>query len=212
MIGLRLPEQELLVLCLGAHPDDIEIGCGGSLLTIAKARAVRVKGLVVTGQGVRRQEALGALSRFCPGADVEVAVHGLPDGRLPAYWHEVKQILEETVVGFQPDLIFAPRSDDSHQDHRLLAELVSTVWRDSLVLRYEVPKWDGDLGRVTHYFDVPSDSALLKADTLDDCFPSQRSRSWWSADTFLSIMRLRGIECRRQYAEGFVVDKAELVL
>jgi len=212
MIELRLPDKEFTVLCLGAHPDDIEIGCGGSLLTIAKARAVTVKGLVLTGDDARRNEALGALSRFCPGADVEITVHGLPDGRLPAYWGEVKQMLEEAAVGFEPDLIFAPRPDDSHQDHRLLAELVSTVWRDSLVLRYEIPKWDGDLGRVTHYFEVPPDTALLKVDTLDDCFPSQRSRSWWSADTFLSIMRLRGIECRRQYAEGFVVEKAELVL
>jgi LmbE family N-acetylglucosaminyl deacetylase len=211
MIGLRLPERQLAVLCLGAHPDDIEIGCGGSLLTIAKARALSVKGLVLTGQGARREEALGALSRFCPGADVDVVVHGLPDGRLPAHWGDVKQLLEDAAVGFEPDLIFAPRMDDAHQDHRLLAELVPTVWRDALVLRYEIPKWDGDLGRVTHYLDVPAECALLKVETLDDCFPSQRSRKWWSADTFLSIMRLRGIECRREYAEGFVVEKAEIV-
>lgn len=212
MIGLRLPERGLSVLCLGAHPDDVEIGCGGTLLTIAKARSLNVRGLVLTGHGARREEALGALSRFCPGADVDVAVHGLPDGRLPAHWDEVKQILEGAAAGFKPDLIFAPRSDDAHQDHRLLAELVPTVWRDSLVLRYEIPKWDGDLSRVTHYVDLPPDVASMKVDTLHDCFPSQRSRGWWSAETFLSIMRLRGIECRREYAEGFVVDKAELVL
>jgi LmbE family N-acetylglucosaminyl deacetylase len=211
MIGLRLPERQLAVLCLGAHPDDIEIGCGGSLLTIAKARALSVKGLVLTGQGARREEALGALSRFCPGADVDVVVHGLPDGRLPAHWGDVKQLLEDAAVGFEPDLIFAPRMDDAHQDHRLLAELVTTVWRDTLVLRYEIPKWDGDLGRVTHYLGVPSECASLKVDTLDECFASQRSRKWWSADTFLSIMRLRGIECGRQYAEGFIVEKAEIV-
>lgn len=212
MISLRLPDEKLSVLCLGAHPDDVEIGCGGSLLTLAKERVVSVRGLVLTGHGKRREEALGALPRFCPGADVAVSSHDLPDGRLPGHWGDVKQILEDTAIGFEPDLIFAPRVDDSHQDHRLLAELVTTVWRDSLILRYEIPKWDGDLGRVTHYLDVPAERALLKVDMLDQCFPSQRSRKWWSADAFLSIMRLRGIECRRQYAEGFVVDKAEIVL
>jgi hypothetical protein len=94
----------------------------------------------------------------------------------------------------------------------LIAQLVPTVWRDTLVLGYEIPKWDGDLGRVTHYVPVSTDDALRKVELLDSCFASQRSRSWWSAETFLGIMRLRGIECRHRYAEGFVVDKAVLAL
>jgi LmbE family N-acetylglucosaminyl deacetylase len=208
MIELRLPDGELSVLCLGAHPDDIEIGCGGTLLVLAKGRAVKVRALVLTGEASRRDEALAALPEFCPGAEVDVL--DLPDGRLPAYWGAVKQALEDVATAVQPHLIFAPRRDDAHQDHRLLAGLVTTVWRDALVLGYEIPKWDGDLGRVTHYVQVPAAEAARKAELLDGCFPSQRGRRWWSAETFLALMRLRGVECRSEYAEGFVVDKAVL--
>lgn len=212
MITLGLLDRRLTVLCVGAHPDDIEIGCGATLLTLAKSRAVTARALVLAGTDARRDEALEAFPRFCPGADVDASVHGLPDGRLPAHWDAVKQILEGTAVETQPDVIFAPRTDDAHQDHRLLAELVPTVWRDALVLRYEIPKWDGDFGRVTHYVGVPSDNARLKVELLDECFPSQRNRDWWSADTFLGVMRLRGVECRSRYAEGYLVDKAVLAL
>ena len=208
MIELRLPDDDLSVLCLGAHPDDIEIACGGTLLTLAKARAVSVKAVVMTGDPSRRAETQEALPQFCPGAEVEVL--GLPDGRLPAHWDATKQALEDIAHTVQPHLIFAPRRDDAHQDHRLIAELVPTVWRDTLVLGYEIPKWDGDLSQVTHYMPVPPELAARKVELLDSCFPSQRGRDWWSADTFLAIMRLRGMECRHQYAEGFIVGKALL--
>jgi LmbE family N-acetylglucosaminyl deacetylase len=120
----------------------------------------------------------------------------------------VKQRLEELARTVRPDLVLAPRREDAHQDHRLLAEVVPTVWRDSLVLHYEIPKWDGDLRPVTHY--VPLDDAVArrKVDLLDECYPSQRGRDWWDEEMFLGLMRLRGMECRRRYAEGFVVVKA----
>jgi LmbE family N-acetylglucosaminyl deacetylase len=209
MIELTIPAGDLSVLCLGAHPDDIELGCGGTLLAMAEARPAHVRAVILTGGPERHDEARNAFPTFCPGADV--VLHQLPDGRLPAHWDATKQTLEDVArAAAQPDLIFAPRRDDAHQDHRLIAEIVPTVWRDSLILGYEIPKWDGDFGRVTHYVPVRTDVALRKAELLDRYFPSQHDRRWWSQETFLSVMRLRGIECGYRYAEGFVVEKAVL--
>ncbi|SEF17164.1 PIG-L deacetylase family protein [Jiangella alba] len=208
---LTLPPGELEVLCLGAHPDDIEIGCGGTLLTLATARDVRATALVLTGAGERRDEALKATERFLPGAAVDVRVAGLRDGRLPAAWDDVKDTLEDAARTLRrPDVVFAPRRDDAHQDHRLIAELVPTVWRDALVLGYEIPKWDGDLGPVNHYVPLSAEVARRKVDLLDDSFPSQAGRDWWDEELFLGLLRLRGMECRSRYAEAFTVAKATL--
>lgn len=208
MIELELPPGALTVLCVGAHPDDIEIGCGGTLLRLGTARRIDARYLVMTGTAERQAEAANAAAAFFPGSTVEVV--GLPDGRLPAHWDAVKNALEAAAATIRPDVIFAPRCDDSHQDHRLVAELISTAWRDSLVLRYEIPKWDGDLRPVTHYVQLSDADAQRKIELLDKSFPSQVTRDWWDEDTFLAIMRLRGIECRARYAEGFVVDKATI--
>jgi LmbE family N-acetylglucosaminyl deacetylase len=207
-----MPAGRLSVLCLGAHPDDIEIGCGATLLALAEARDVNATFVIATGDGERLEEAVKAAPRFLPGAAVDVRILEHRDGRLPADWGGVKHDLEEIASGTAPDVVFAPRLDDAHQDHRLIAELVVTVWRNSLVLRYEIPKWDGDIGRVTHYVPLDPETALRKAALLDECFPSQRDRDWWDSETFLGLMRLRGVECRHQYAEGFVVEKALLAL
>jgi len=207
VIPLSLPRGELQVLLLGAHPDDIEIGCGGTLLALAARRSrVRATAIILTGSDERRQEALKATPRFLPGC--EVYLHALRDGFFPDQWTEVKGVLESVAKNVQPDVVLAPRRDDAHQDHRLLAKVTTTVWRDALVLHYEIPKWDGDLGTVTHYVPLNEQQATEKVELLDECFPSQRGRDWWHRDTFLSIMRLRGIECRRKYAEGFLVSKA----
>jgi LmbE family N-acetylglucosaminyl deacetylase len=110
----------------------------------------------------------------------------------------------------RPQLIFAPRTDDAHQDHRLIGELIPTVWRNSLTLHYEIPKWDGDLGRVSHYVALSEEIAARKVALLEKCFPSQAGRDWWNGETFLSLMRLRGVECRVKYAEGFIANKVLL--
>jgi LmbE family N-acetylglucosaminyl deacetylase len=212
VIDLVLGGGSLDVLCLGAHPDDVEIGCGATLLSLSKARAVRATVAVLTGSPSRRAEAEASAPRFLPGAQVEVRADDLPDGRLPAHWDAVKQILEDLASTTRPQLVFAPRRDDAHQDHRLIAELAATVWRDALVLHYEIPKWDGDLGRVTHYLPLPDEIAQRKVALLDESFPSQRRRDWWDAETFLGLMRLRGVECRSRYAEAFAVEKAVLSL
>ena len=212
MIGLSLPEGPLEVLCLGAHPDDIEIGCGGTLLTLAAARPVRATMVIMTSTPERRAEAIASAAEFFPGVDVDVRFGELPDGRLPANWDRVKLLLNEIGTSIHPQLIFAPRTDDAHQDHRLIGELVPTVWRDSLALHYEIPKWDGDIGRVGHYVALSEEIAARKVALLEKCFPSQAGRDWWQGETFLSLMRLRGIECRARYAEGFQTNKVFIVV
>jgi len=208
MIKLSLLSGTLRVLCLGAHPDDIEIGCGGTLLSLADSYKVQANVVIATGSAERHGEARKAAQQFLPGAEVDVSVFGHAEGYLPDHYGEVKREFEELARSVTPDLIFAPRPDDAHQDHRTVAGLVPTVWRDSLVLRYEIPKWDGDLGRVTHYVPLATDMARRKVQLLDACFPSQRNRDWWDEETFLSLMRIRGMECRHRYAEGFIVEKA----
>jgi LmbE family N-acetylglucosaminyl deacetylase len=142
-----------------------------------------------------------------PVVDVDVRFGELPDGRLPGHWDQVKLLLNEFGTTIRPQLIFAPRTDDAHQDHRLIGELVPTVWRDSLALYYEIPKWDGDLGGVSHYVALSEEIAARKVALLEKCFPSQAGRDWWNGETFLSLMRLRGVECRVKYAEGFIGNK-----
>ncbi|GAA2743217.1 PIG-L family deacetylase [Terrabacter aerolatus] len=212
MVPLSLPHGPLRVLCIAAHPDDIEIGCGATLLELAATRRARVHNVVLSGTAERHEEAARAAELFLGGSLEELVTHSLPDGRLPAHWAEVKAILESVATRVRPDLILAPRVDDAHQDHRLLGSLVTTVWRDALVLRYEIPKWDGDLGRPTHYVPVTPEVARRKVELLATAYPSQTERDWWGEELFLGLMRVRGVECRSAYAEAFFVDKALLTV
>ena len=132
---------------------------------------------------------------------------GLPDGRLPAYWGEAKEALEQVATTCRPDLVLAPRIEDAHQDHRLVGSLVRTVWRDALVLHYEIPKWDGDTGAPTHFVPLSEEQARLKVELLNKHYPSQAGHDWWDDDLFLGLMRLRGMEARSPYAEGFFASK-----
>ena len=202
-------DRPLSVLALGAHPDDIEIGAGGTLLTLSEAVPdMRAYYLVLTGSLDRQAEARNAAAAFLPAADVTVRLHDLPEGRLPAIWDQVKDLLEEVARSFVPDLILAPRVDDAHQDHRTVAEIVPTVFRDQLYLGYEIPKWDGDFGRPTMYFPLSAVLAQRKVELLFKCFPSQHQRDWWDEDVFQGLARLRGVECRAPYAEAFTCSKS----
>jgi LmbE family N-acetylglucosaminyl deacetylase len=206
MLSLNFPTGDIEVLCLGAHPDDIEIGCGGLLLRLSGREATRIAALVMSGTPERVGESRAALAAFA-GID-EATYLGFPDGRLPSRWDDVKQALEDHAAATStPDLVLAPRVDDAHQDHRLLGRLAPTVWRDSLVLHYEIPKWDGDLGRPTHYVGLSADQARRKFELLDKHFPSQRDRDWWDEEMFLGLLRIRGMECRHRYAEGYFATK-----
>ena len=206
------PSGGLHVLALGAHCDDVEIGAGGTLLRLAEERpGTRVEVCVLTGGGTAREDEARAAQRvFAPTGRLQV--HDLPDGRLPAFWAQVKDVLEAVARETRPHVVLAPRPGDAHQDHRLLAELVPTVWRDVLVLGYEIPKWDGDLGRPSHYVPLAEEVAERKWRLLDSSYPSQRGRDWWDRETVLGLARLRGVECRARYAEAFEVTKAVLAL
>ena len=204
-LHLAMPrDRPLSVLAIGAHPDDIEIGAGGILLSLAESQpGLRARYVVLTGTPERQQEARNAARAFLPAADLVVDLHDLPEGRLPAVWGEVKEAIEEVAQTCSPDLIIAPGPGDAHQDHRTIAEIVPTVFRDRLFLAYEIPKWDGDLGRPPVYFPLPGAVARRKVELLHKCFPSQRHRDWWDDEVFLGLARLRGMECRAPYAEAF---------
>ena len=212
MIPVAMPDGPLMVLCLGAHPDDIEIGCGGTILALAATRRVTATHVILTGTEQRQAEARCAAALFWDGAPMPTTVvnRSFPDGRLPPSWNDVKQALEDVALRITPDVVFAPRADDSHQDHRLIARMASTVWRNSLILHYEIPKWDGDIHPVTHFVPLTADQAMRKVSLLYEGFPSQHAHDWWDKETFSGLMRLRGIECRARYAEGFVSPKTVL--
>ncbi|WP_241564624.1 PIG-L deacetylase family protein [Nonomuraea polychroma] len=214
MIGLR-PARANAVVALGAHCDDIAIGAGASLLTLCAARpGLRVDALVLSGGGTgREQEERAALGAFCPGADLRVTVLKIPDGRLPAHWDEAKNALEDLrATQPAPDLILAPWRGDAHQDHRGLAKLVPTVYRDHLALGYEIVKWDGDLGRPAVYHPLAEEVAEAKVRLLQEHYPSQRHRPWYDREAFLGLARIRGIECGACYAEAFHTTKLTIDL
>jgi LmbE family N-acetylglucosaminyl deacetylase len=198
----------LSVLAIGAHPDDVEIGAGGLLLGLA-GRLTRVRYLVLTGTAERHAEARTAARAFVPDAELDVTLLDLPEGRFPAAWQQVKDAIEAVALLEAPDLIVAPSPADAHQDHRTIAEIVPTVFRDHLCLAYEIPKWDGDLGygSPSVYYPLTEDVARRKVELLHKCYPSQQGRDWWDDDVFLGLARLRGMECRARYAEAFTCTK-----
>ncbi|MFF2149292.1 PIG-L deacetylase family protein [Kitasatospora sp. NPDC058190] len=202
------------IVAVGAHCDDIAIGAGGTLLTMCRARpGLRVDALVLSGGGSEReQEEQAALATFCPGADLRLTVLKLPDGRLPAHWDEAKAAVEELRAQTEPDLVLAPRTEDAHQDHRGLAKLMTTAFRDHLVLGYEIVKWDADLGRPTAYQPLTDEIAERKVQLLQEHYASQRHRPWYDREAFLGLARIRGIECHARYAEAFAVTKLTLHL
>ncbi|CAM2895880.1 PIG-L deacetylase family protein [Streptomyces albus] len=213
MIRLGAGRLERIV-AVGAHCDDIAIGAGGTLLSMCLARpGLRVDALVLSGGGTEREpEEQAALAAFCPGAELGLTVHKLQDGRLPAQWDEAKAMVEELRARTEPDLVLAPRTDDAHQDHRGLAQLMTTAFRDHLVLGYEIVKWDGDLGRMAAYQPLSPQVAERKAELLQEHYPSQRHRPWYDREAFLGLARIRGIECHARYAEAFAVTKLTLDL
>jgi len=209
MRKLSLPPGPIQLVCLAAHPDDVEIAAGGMLLGLAERGNVEGHWLTLTGSPERRAEARSAASAFLP--DSRSSFYAFPDGRLPAHWNEVKNILHDFAATLpDADVLLAPRMDDAHQDHRLLGTMAPTVWRDALVLHYEIPKWDGDLGRSNCYVPISPKVGQRKVSLLNEHYRSQHDRDWWDDETFLALMRIRGMECRSRYAEAFQATKAVL--
>jgi len=203
--------RPLSLLAVGAHPDDIEIGAGGLLLQLA-ARPLQARYVLLTGTAERHAEARAAAAAFLPGADLTVELSQLPEGRLPAAWAQAKEVLEQVARSCTPDVILAPSVSDAHQDHRTIAEIMPTVFRDQLCLSYEIPKWDGDLGRPSLYVPLSPETARRKVELLHKCYPSQHGRDWWDDEVFLGLARLRGMECRAPYAEAFGCAKSVIRL
>jgi LmbE family N-acetylglucosaminyl deacetylase len=210
-INLKADAPEgLTILCLGAHSDDIEIGCGGTLLHLKKAYPrVKFHWVVLSAEGLRGNEAAKAAELFAGDSEHSVTLKNFRDGFLPYVGAEVKNFFEETRKRVNPDVIFTHWRGDAHQDHRLISELTWNTYRDHLILEYEIPKYDGYMGRPNLF--VPLEAPLVehKVDYLFQAFQSQQSKRWFERETFLSLMRLRGMESNSPsgYAEAFHVRK-----
>jgi LmbE family N-acetylglucosaminyl deacetylase len=216
MKGLRLaePGKRLTVLCLGAHSDDIEIGAGGTVLQWMSAGAkLDVTWCVLSGTGPREAEARGSAIDFLAGADrAGIEVHQFRDGFFPAESAEIKAWFEGLKGRIDPDVILTHHGDDAHQDHREVNRLTWNTFRDHTILEYEIPKWDGDLGRPNVYVPLDEVAMTRKIELLIRHFGTQRSKHWFDAETFRGLARLRAMECRApgRYAEAFHARKLAL--
>ena len=199
------------VLCLGAHADDLEIGCGGTVLRLLESQArPTFTWVVFSADGAREAEARASAATFLRGApESRVLVKKFRDGFFPYEGGLVKDTFEDLKAAVSPDLVLTHYRDDLHQDHRLISELTWNTFRNHLIFEYEIPKYDGDLGTPNVF--VPLDEALCrgKIDTVLACFASQRDRRWFSEDLFRSLLRLRGMECNAPsgHAEAFYCRK-----
>lgn len=201
------------VLALGAHSDDIEIGCGATMLALAAQPSVEITWVVLSAQGRRGDEArAGAAAFMGEGEGRTLECHGFRDGYYPYLGAEIKDVFEDMKRRLQPDVIFTHARHDLHQDHRLVNELTWNTWRDHLVLEYEVPKYDGDLAAPNAFVAVEGEHARLKARLLVETFSTQREKHWFDEELFTGLMRLRGVEARSPtgYAEGFFARKVLL--
>jgi LmbE family N-acetylglucosaminyl deacetylase len=215
MMSLRFGARDRLsILCLGAHADDIEIGAGGTLLEWAEeGTKLDVLWCVLSSEGGREAEARSSAGEFLKSVErSRVEVTGFKNGFFPSQRAEIKAWFESLKRRIDPDVILTHRRDDAHQDHREVSRHTWTTFRDHLVLEYEIPKWDGDLGQPNLY--VPLSARVLerKIDLLLTHFATQREKHWFDAETFRGLARLRGMECRapERYAEAFFARKVLL--
>ncbi|WP_331533409.1 PIG-L deacetylase family protein [Pseudonocardia sp.] len=209
-----LPERLDHVILIGAHCDDIVVGCGGTLLELCRAHAgVRVTALIFTGGGsLREEEERAALAAFCPGARLRVAVLDLPQGQLPTRWERVRRALEDLRTRAEPSLIFAPNRTDGHQDRKLVAELVPAAFTEHVVLGYEIVQREGDLGQPVLFAPLAEPVLREKIEKMLEFYGSQRDRPSFDAESSAGLARLRGVQCRARYAEAFHVSRLVLGL
>jgi LmbE family N-acetylglucosaminyl deacetylase len=200
------------VLALGAHPDDIEIGCGGTILRlVAEVRSLEVLWVVFCSTPERAAEARGAARAFLEGVpSATVVVRDYRDGFLPYSGAAVKDEFEALKREFAPDLVFTHYRQDRHQDHRLVSDLTWNTWRDNLILEYEIPKYDGDFGSPNFFAALPAATLDRKVGLLLEHFPSQKRRAWFTEDLFRAVARIRGMESAapQAVAEAFYCRKA----
>jgi LmbE family N-acetylglucosaminyl deacetylase len=205
------PAAPLAILCLGAHGDDIEIGCGGTLLRLLAERpGSTVCWVVLSATPAREKEARASAAQFLADAGTAtVLVKAFRDGFFPAVWAEIKGFFEELKQQVEPDLVLCHQRQDLHQDHRVVAELTWNTFRRHLVLEYEIPKYEGDLGKPNVFVPLRLSTASRKVELIQRHFGSQAQRTWFHSDTFHGLMSIRGIECQAPEgrAEAFVARK-----
>jgi len=213
MRGVKF-ERVSKVLCLGAHADDIEIGCGGTILRLLSERpGLSILWVVFSAHGSRATEAKRSARCFLKGAGRQkVIVKDFRESFFPFRGEAIKEYFEELKGMVQPDLVFTHYREDRHQDHRLLSDLTWNTFRDHVILEYEIPKYDGDLGNPNFYVPLEEEICRRKIEQVCRFFQTQNNKHWFTADTFLALMRLRGIECasRTKYAEAFYARKLVL--
>jgi LmbE family N-acetylglucosaminyl deacetylase len=214
ILSLARSNERLSVLCLGAHSDDIEIGAGGTILGwIASGVQLEVHWCVLSAIGLRASEAKASAAAFLAGAaHSRIELAQFKDGFFPYQGREIKTWLEALRAAVEPDVIFTHLRTDAHQDHREICQLTWNLFRDHLILEYEIPKWDGDLERPNVYIPLTPTMLDRKIELLLAHFETQKSKDWFDPETFRGLARLRGIECRspERYAEAFVLRKARL--
>jgi len=216
MPGFSLFEDRPLrsILAVGSHSDDIEIGCGATLLAATRSRPeLEVTWIVLAADGEHEAEARASAGAFLESANRStIDVHRFRDGFFPYIGGEIKDVFEELKHRIDPDLIFTHARHDLHQDHRLVCELTWNTWREHVIFEYEIPKYDGDLGAPNVFVAIPEELAREKAEMLLRRFDSQRDKHWFDAELFLGLMRLRGMEGRSSsgYAEAFTCRKLAL--
>jgi LmbE family N-acetylglucosaminyl deacetylase len=217
MLPLQIgrPESEpARVLAIGAHPDDIEIGCAGTVLKLIEQQAVsEIRWVVLSGTGERADEARRSAEALLDGVPAsDVVVRDFPDGFFPYEGQRIKDYFEELKADFSPDVVFTHQRADMHQDHRLSCELTWNTFRDHLILEYEVPKYDGDMSAPNAFVPIEARHHRRKIDHLMSHFGSQLSKHWFGEELFSSLLRLRGMECNSpsSYAEAFFCRKAVL--
>jgi len=214
MLKLQLPKtygDSLKVLFLGAHSDDIEIGCGGTVLRLIREfPGIEITWVVFSALGERGEEARKSAQAFLKDVQTkQVLVYEFKDGYFPHRGAEIKDIFEQLKNDFTPDVIFTHFRHDLHQDHRTLCELTWNTWRDHFILEYEIPKYDGDLGSPNFFVNLDKALRDQKTDALVRFFQTQGNKHWFTAETFNAILRIRGVECKSPggYAEAFYSRK-----
>jgi LmbE family N-acetylglucosaminyl deacetylase len=201
----------LKVLFLGAHSDDIEIGCGGTIIRLACENTdIEVTWVVFSAIGAREAEAIESAQEFLRDVQhKQIVVYAFKDGYFPYHGPDIKNIFEQLKQDLLPDLIFTHYRHDLHQDHRVICDLTWNTWRDHFILEYEIPKYDGDLGAPNFFVNLDKDHCERKIDALIRFFQTQGNKHWFTPETFHAILRIRGVECKSAggYAEAFYARK-----
>jgi LmbE family N-acetylglucosaminyl deacetylase len=204
-------DQSITILCLGAHSDDIEIGCGGAVLRLlSEYNNVQVHWVVFGSSGVRNAEAFESANKFLVTArNKNIIIENFRDGFFPYMGGEIKTFFEKLKQEISPDIIFTHFRHDLHQDHRLISELTWNTFRDHLILEYEIMKYDGDIGNPNFFVHLDYLTCQKKVTRIMESFKSQSGHHWFNEEAFFALLRLRGIECNapEKYAEGFYCRK-----